>query len=445
MTLGQKLTGLIALAIFAVSVMAMLAQYKLVTGDLAARQQALVQSDLDGFAALYDQRRVIAVRQAIEFRKISDPGQDLFAILLDRDGVVLAATHLDWPDAAGKPLAGETLAPRAFTEGGTRYLGIARGLPGGFALMVGRNATSTEQTSAQMRRIIWMACLAIAIAALILGQIASRMILTRLNRINALADEVAAGDLSARLPGPPAADEFGKLEHHIHHMLDQIEALHRATHHLSDTVAHEMRTPLTRIQTRLARLKTDNADTEALQGEIRSTIRIFDSLLEIARAEAMTGESKGPEMLDLSILLAEVCELYEPVAETRGIRFATEIQDSAMVLGDRNLIAQLVSNLLENALKFTPTGQSVLVALTDTPDRYLMRVEDTGPGLPIGFGAQIFERFSRAGSDPNAPGHGLGMALVKAVALRHGAKLALPGVKKGFAIEIAWPKLAENQ
>jgi len=443
LTTAQRLAAAIAGAVLLVSALALVTQYVLVKRDLMARQTTLVQADLAGFAALYDQRRIIAVRQAIEFRLAQDSTADMAIALWDRRSEPLAGNIQNWPPRGMVvPAEGATTPVQFVTLGDQPYLGTARMLAGGFALMVARSTASMNAVLAQMRRLIAAALAAIAVIGALTGHFASRWILRKITRINALADQVAGGDLSARLPGPADPDEFGTLQRHFHHMLDRVEALNRATHHLSDTVAHELRTPLTRIQARLSRLNAGN-DSAALQEEIRSTVRIFDSLLEIARAEAEEGQGTALP-LNLSDLLVEICELYEPLADTLDIAFRTDIAPAVTILGDRNLIAQLISNLLDNALKFSPPGQSVTVSLAADDPRHLMRVSDTGRGLPPGFEAHLFDRFARADPTGAAPGHGLGLALVKAVALRHGAKLSLPATDKGFAIEIAWPKVVET-
>jgi len=444
LTAGQRLTAAIALVIALVSVAGLALQYRLIARDLDRRQRELVAADLAGFAALYEQRRVIAVRQAIDYRTLAEPGGALLLALEDRNGTRLAGTAGAWTAALPRPAEGETGALTAFRYEGRSYLGVARVLRGGFPLWLARSTEETDRTLAALRRVILGVLAGVVLAALAAGHLASRWILGRVGRINRLADRVAEGDLTARLPGDRARDEFGLLEAHIHGMLDRIEALHRATNHLSDTIAHEMRTPLTRIQARLARLDLDDTDAEAVMAEIRGTVRMFDSLLEIARAQASVGGRAGPERIDLSGLLAELYDLYEPLAEERGLVFSADIDPGVSILGDRNLVALLVSNLFENALKYTPAGERVAVALRAGPARHPMTVSDTGPGLPPGFEDRLFDRFARAEGQAAAPGHGLGLALGQAVALRHGAKLSLPEVEMGFAIRIDWPSVAET-
>lgn len=441
---ARRLTAVIAASVLAISGLGFAVQYQLVKRDLAERQRQLVEDDLAAFAALYDQRRIIAVRQAIVYYGMAQPQGSVLLALKDRSGNMLAGDEGAWLMQVPLPPEGQRSGVTVFTVGTVRYVGIAQTLPGGFPLWVARSTKAAEETLAQLRDVIFAVIAAVLLTSLAIGHYASRWIMARVTRINRLADQVAAGNLAARLPGDRAADEFGLLERHIHSMLDRIEALNKATGHLSDTIAHEMRTPLTRIQTRLARLDIDGDEAEAVMKEIRDTVRIFDSLLEIARAQGAVGDRPGLTPLDLSDLLAEVFELYEPLAEDRGVSFAADIAPGVTILGDRNLVALLASNLFENALKFTPPGETVTIVLTSGATRHDLTVADTGPGLPPGFEEQAFERFARAPRDTDVPGHGLGLALVQAIALRHGARISLPPVDRGFAIRIAWPSVAEN-
>ncbi|MFV0514526.1 MAG: sensor histidine kinase [Jhaorihella sp.] len=436
---AQRLTALIALSVLAISVLGLGVQYQMIKRDLDIRQRQLVQDDLAAFSTLYEQSRIVAVRQAIVYHGLLRPGGSMLLALHDRSGAVLAGSEGNWVMKVPMPPEGQTSGPVLFSVGSVRYVGIARTLPGGFPLWVARSTRPAEETLAQLRRVIFAVIAAVVLASLAIGHYASRRIMRKVARINRLADRVAGGELSARLGGARAPDEFGLLEKHIHNMLDRIEALNRASGHLSDTIAHEMRTPLTRIQTRLARLDLDGSDAEAVLREIRDTVRIFDSLLEIARAQGAVGDRPGLVPLDLSALVCEVFELYEALAEDRGVTFTADIEPGVTVLGDRNLAAMLVSNLFENALKFTPGGESVTVTLHAGQPRHDLTVADTGPGLPPGFEDRMFERFARAPRDLDIEGHGLGLALVQAIALRHGARISLPPVDRGFSIRIAWP------
>ncbi|MCR8724198.1 sensor histidine kinase [Frigidibacter sp. ROC022] len=442
-----RLTLAVAAGIIVISLAAMVAQYRLTERSLTARQIELLQSDMDAFAALYEQRRIPALRQAMEFRAGTDPFEAIF-LLQDKAGEKLAGNIETWPE--GLPaLASDDFSItglRQFNvilgETLTSYQGVTRMLPGGFPLLVARGTGEVDRTLADLRQMIWVVAAFMVLAALAAGWVVARLVLRRIERLNGLADRVAAGDLAARLPGPRSHDEFGALEGHVHQMLDRIETLNRATHRLSDSIAHELRTPLNRMMQKLQNLKGQDAEIAAIQSEMRGTIRIFDSLLDISSAEAQSGSAAGVVPVDLSQCAAEVFELYEPLGEDKGLNMSIHIDPGLWVLGDRNLIAQLLSNLLDNAIKFTPEGESVTLSLTEGPDRHLLSVTDTGPGLPAEIRDEAFERFVRAERDRTTKGHGLGLALVQAIATRHGARLRLLPVEKGFAVETAWPKLA---
>lgn len=434
-----RMTLLVASGIILMSLGAMGLQYRVTADSLQARQAELLRADLDAFAAQYEQRRIVALRQAVEFRVQSAPADQRIYLLMDRDAK-LAGNIGAWPVGVVAEGGDFTASgAREFEVAGVPYLGVARELPGGFPFLVALSQAETLATLAELRRLIGWVALALVAVSLLAGWGISRAVLGRIGRLNALADRVAGGDLSARLPAPPVQDEFATLQDHVHNMLDRIEALNRATHRLSDAIAHELRTPLNRIQQRLAGLETDQA--AAIQGEIRATIRIFDALLDISAAEAAKGQRPGLVPVDLSELAEEVFDLYEPLAEDQGLVARADIPAGLQVLGERSLLAQLLSNLLDNAIKYCRPGDQITLSLADTDDRIVMELRDTGPGIPEDLRDQMFDRFTRAERDRDRAGHGLGLALVQAIAARHGAKLVLPPTSKGFAIRVLWPKL----
>jgi signal transduction histidine kinase len=433
-----------ALAVTVLSLGAMGLQYRLVAARLMQAQERLLSADLDGFAALYDQRRIIALRQAIDYRVAAATGEEML-LLLDRNGTVLAGTVAGWPTGLTTEGAGFAVDPaRVFADGQTRWLAVARELPGGFPLLVARSLNPVDDTLAAMRRGMLGLLAAMLVAGGLVGWLAARSVMGRIGRVNDLADRVAEGALDARLPGARSDDEFGLLETHVHGMLDRIQNLNRATHRLSDTIAHELRTPLNRMLQKLQRIEGQDDLTDALKAEMRQAIRMFDSLLDISRAEADAGSGGGLVPVDLSAVASEVWELYEPLAEDKGLDAQSSIPPGLQVLGDRNLIAQLLSNLLDNAIKYCAAGDLLTLTLTPDGDRHLMRVADTGPGLPAEMRGEAFERFVRAERDRGIKGHGLGLALVRAIAARHGARLTIPEGVSGFTLEIHWPRLQQS-
>ncbi len=439
-----RLAALMALVVTLLSLGAMALQYRLVEARMMEAQQSLLTADLDGFAALYDQRRIIALRQAIDLRSVASTGREML-LLQDRNGTVLAGTLTEWP--AGLAPVGEGFEADdafEFTTGGGRWLAVARELPGGFPLLVGRTLQPLDDTLAALRRGMLGLLAASLAAGGLFGWLSARSVMRRIGRINDLADRVAEGELDARLPGSRSTDEFGLLETHVHGMLDRIQNLNRATHRLSDTIAHELRTPLNRMLQKLARIEGQEELTDELKADMRQAIRMFDSLLDISRAEADQGSGGGLVPVDLSVVALEVWELYEPLAEDKGLVVEARVAPGLNVLGDRNLIAQMLSNLLDNAIKYCSAGDLLTLKLSNAGDRHLMSVADTGPGLPADLRAEAFERFTRAERDRTIKGHGLGLALVRAIAARHGARLVMPETKGGFALEIHWPRLQHS-
>ncbi len=429
-----------AAAVAGLSLAAMGLQYRLVAHRLTEARRNLLAADLDGLAALYAQRRIIALREAITWRAAA-AGADEMLLLLDRQGRVLAGTLTAWPEGLAPQGADFTVEPaREIELDGARWLVAARELPGGFPLLAGRSLAPAEATLAALRRGMAGLVAALVVAAVGVGWLAARQVMGRIGRLNDLADRVAAGDLEARLPPPRSADEFGLLEHHVHAMLDRIEALNRATHRLSDTIAHEMRTPLNRMLRRLDAIEGQDREVAAIRAEMQQAIRVFDALLDISRAEADQGSGGGLVPVDLSALCGELWELYLPVAEEAGLIATARITAGVTVLGDRNLIAQMLANLLDNAVKYCAAGDRLVLEL-DAGARPILRVADSGPGLPEGVGEEVFERFTRSARarESGIRGHGLGLALVRAIALRHGARLSLPPVEKGLTVAVEWP------
>lgn len=439
------MAALMALAVALLSLAAMLLQYGLVGHRLNEGQRDLLAADLGGFAALYQQRRVIALRQAIEYRTEAGNADEAFR-LADREGRILAGRLPEALAALAPSGDGFSLDPAQEVQvDGARWLAVSRELPGGFALVAGRSLAPVDATLAALRRGMVALMAGLLIAGALVGWLAARQVMGRIGRLNALADRVAAGDLDARLPGPRSRDEFGLLETHVHAMLDRIANLNRATHRLSDTIAHEMRTPLNRMLARLGRIEGQEALADSIRADMRQAIRVFDSLLDISRAEADRGSGGGLVPVDLSQVVAGMWEFYEAAAEEHGLKTGARIAPGLSVLGDRNLLAQMVANLLDNAIKYCAPGDGLRIELGGG-ERIVLRVADTGPGLPPGMGEEVFERFTRAERDRKGAikGHGLGLALVRAIALRHGARLSLPAVERGLTVEIAFPPLAEG-
>nr|WP_272490701.1 HAMP domain-containing sensor histidine kinase [Mesobacterium pallidum] len=422
--LGTALVALVPVALALVGVIVVQDQLRMRLMDEA---QARLAAEVENVAALYEQRRIIAVRQAMEYRS-ANGGNGAIYLLLDRDGAVLGGNLAAWP---------EGLAPgpaSRITLDGRPYLAQAQELRGGFPMAVGVSLAPMEGTLTAMWRVFVVFGAVMLAAGLAGAALVALRAQGRVRGMNRRLDAVGAGEMALRLP--EGRDDYGTLARHINAMLDRIGHLFGAHRRLGDAVAHEMRTPLARIRTQLDALDVDEAQRARLDEEIRGAIRLFDALLSIAAVDAETGNRAGLKPLDLSAVCTGIVELYQPVAEDDGRHLTADIAPGLEILGDGQLMSQLVSNLVENGLKYTRPGDTVRVDLRAQGSRIALRVSDDGPGIEAALKADLFEPFTRGAGAADRPGHGLGLSLVRAIALRHGAKLHLPEVKKGFAIEL---------
>jgi signal transduction histidine kinase len=315
-------------------------------------------------------------------------------------------------------------------------------LGGGGVLYIGRLA---QDTSGELIRIAAGAFLFAALSGLVVGPWASRRILRRVSSVNEACDRVKSGDLAARAPGAETNDEFGALAGHVNGMLERIANLVVGLRDVSNRVAHDLRTPMARLKTDLqaAAKATTLEEARSLAGaaaaETDEILQTFEALLDITEVEA--GSDGGLEPVRLDEAAASAVDLYQAVAEDRGValRFAPE---PAPILGERTLIVRLAANLIDNAIKFSPVGGEVRVMAGVSGEECLLVVEDSGPGIPAEERATVMRRFSRGAGSSATPGHGLGLALVAAVAKRHGAKIAFEDLAPGLRLRVTFRRFS---
>ncbi|MBI1328296.1 MAG: HAMP domain-containing protein [Alphaproteobacteria bacterium] len=338
------------------------------------------------------------------------------------------------------------------TSGGTTQVRRARGrafqLKGGFLLLVARDVHERYETERLFTTTLpWTAALMLTLG-LIGGALISRNFLARLDTINRAAREIMAGDLSRRVPAREPGDEFDALSQNLNRMLDRIERLMAGMREVTDSIAHDLRSPLNRLRNRLEDtlhdLPLESPEAIKIEGAVSETDRLigtFNALLLIAEAEAGVAR-EAMEPIELSAIVDGIAELYEPVAEEKGISLSIAPSGRIMVKGNKSLITQALANLLDNAIKYTPESGKVRVELRDTPQGAALSVADSGPGIPAGDRARVIERFVRLEASRNSPGMGLGLSLVAAVARMHEARLELADNMPGLKATIHFPPYA---
>jgi signal transduction histidine kinase len=267
-----------------------------------------------------------------------------------------------------------------------------------------------------------------------------RRILAQAGAISAVATRIMRGDLSQRLPVRNADDEINTLAREINSMLDKIEQLTLGMRTVLDSAAHDLRTPLNRLQATaegaingLAPGSPERKVIERVSTEVDHMRSTLDALLRIALAETGT---VARESVDLSELVASMVELYAPVSEERGIRLESSVDPGAEVQGSRQLLAQALANLLDNAIKFTPDGGRIRVFLKAPDGAPEVVVEDDGPGIPADKRELVLGRRVRLDEARKVPGSGLGLSLVAAVTKLHGARLILDDATPGLRVSL---------
>lgn len=321
-------------------------------------------------------------------------------------------------------------------------------LPGGNRLLVGRDLEERERLNEVLSQAIWLLIGAIVLFGGLGGFLVARRAIARMDRLTETSRAIMAGDLSGRLPLSGSGDEIDRLASNLNAMLVRIDGLMQGMKEVSDNIAHDLRTPLTRLR---------NSAEEALRsastiGEYRASlermieesdglIRIFNALLLIARSEAGSG-TEAFTSVDLSALIGDVAEIYEPSAEEAGGALRTEVEPGLTVRGSRELLGQAVANLLDNAMKYGLPPQAgapaeIFLAAGLKDGLVVIEVRDHGAGIPADQRERAVERFGRLDASRHKPGSGLGLSLVAAVARLHGGRLTLADGEPGLSATLA--------
>jgi len=447
----------LALAILAVSsvgagvVLAIIAwQVVAVVDEEIART---IDAEAKGLTDAYNHDGLVGLYSSIEARK-RQPGSSLYLLT----------------DPAGESLAGnveqiplEVLERRGFIIVNYRTNGpgdhvrqalvrIYR-LPPGFLLLVGHDLGDRARIEGVMVRALAISLVFFAALAALGALFVARNVLKRIDDINTSAQRVMAGDLTGRLPVSGSGDELDRLAESLNAMLQRIGLLMQGLREVSDNIAHDLRTPLTRLRNHAEAALAFSDDPAAYRVALEKTIdesdaliRIFNALLLIARAEA-GGVVDGQSTFELGEAARAVVELYEPIAEEQDVRLTVHIAGPLYVRGNRELIGQTIANLIDNALKYGALGESVTGAVKPEVvvraglfgDAVELTVDDRGPGIPTPDRERVLARFVRLEGSRSRPGSGLGLSLAAAVARMHGGSVELEDNHPGLRVRVILP------
>ncbi|MBW3616261.1 MAG: HAMP domain-containing histidine kinase [Proteobacteria bacterium] len=429
---------LLFLALFAAGAGAFLIYIYLATaGEVNRRARAEINREVQTVNRAYVRGGVNAVNQLVIERSITDP---LYVGLLMRpDGRKISGTLETTP---AEPATGVDDWV-SFSLSGRESVGRQIRLPSGELLFVGVDVEDQRGYVLRVARASWGAGALVLLLGLAGGVLISRRASNYMAGLSGAVSAVRAGDLQARAPLRGTGDEYDELAGGMNDMLDRIEKLMGGVRHAGDAIAHDLRTPLTRLRSRLevalleveaGRGDPQGALEQALQ-DADDLLKTFGAVLAISRLQA-AGQAPDPAPFDAGELAAGVAELYEPVCEDKGVEFLAELDPDLVATGNKAFVAQALANLIDNAVKYTPPGGAVRVrARRRSSGEVEFSVTDTGPGVPEADRARIAQRFVRLENSRSEPGVGLGLSLVAAVAEAHGGRLEItegPGEANGF-------------
>ena len=430
-----------------------------------------VNAEVAGLSEQYERGGIGRLAAVVEIRS-RRPGSSLYLVATPvGQGLAGNVASLE-PGILGQNGWVETAYRRLDAPEGSEHhaLVLVSELDGGFHLLVGRDIEERQRIYEIITTAGRWSMAAVLVLGLGGGFFVSRRILRRVDAITEKSQTIMAGNLSGRLPVAGTGDEIDRLALNVNAMLDRIEGLMRGFKEVSDNVAHDLKTPLTRLRNRceaaLRSARTDADYRAALDSTIEESeglIRTFDALLMIARAES--GEAgRGMGEVDAAEIARGVAELYEPVAEEKGLRLTVEAPGPAVVRGHRELISQALANLLDNAIKYAAPAPQLVAAggagLPDEPpppaitvtagvagERVVLTVADRGPGIPEDQRTHAVERFVRLEQSRSQPGSGLGLSLASAVAHLHHGELRLednaPGLRAVILLPHAGPQRSD--
>lgn len=349
------------------------------------------------------------------------------------------AAKLGWGDVSVRDDPQETGADAEVLKS----LGVS--LPDGGVLVVATDTYDIQELRTRLDRFTIMAGVGITLFALIGGYFIGGLFMRRLDRVNDAIGRVMAGNVAERLPTIGISREFDLLSSNLNAMLDRIGALMDGLRQVTTDIAHDLRTPLSRLRQQLEATREAH-DAECYEASIDSAIEQTDEILAIFRALLRIGTLEGGDgrqyfaTLDLSELIGRVIAAHQPVAEDEGKLLIAEHEAGVMIVGDGELLAQMMTNLVDNAIRHTPTGSRIVSKLERVDSDIVVTISDDGPGIPTEERANVLTRFYRLDRSRNLPGSGLGMSLAAAIAALHYARLELLDNCPGLRIRLTFPR-----
>ena len=413
---------------------------------LDQRMEVALVDEMSGLLGRYRSGGIAAVAELIEREQRRPRYNGFIYVLADAGGDVLVGDLPEVPPGASAPGRGSFelqigTPSRRLWLSRVDTLTIAVG--DRYRLLVGRIAEDRADLRKQYVRAMLWSLLLTAGLGLLLGWWFSQRSLAFVGDVSEAGRRFLRGRWEERIPVSPNDDEYDRLAQMVNACFEEMEHVVRSLRAATDGMAHDLKTPLTRLRSRLELAEMRGADeaqlrqvVEASRRDLDAILRIITGVLEVAKAEAATAENFAT--VDLSEVVREVLELYEPVAEARSIRFESQL-GCGRVHGSRSLLGQMVANLIDNAVKFSPDGAVVNIKVRSSAEGTILCVADSGPGIPSERREDVLARFVRLDDSRSTEGTGLGLSIVNAVARVHRARLELADNQPGLRVTISFP------
>jgi signal transduction histidine kinase len=451
---------LLFLALYAAAASAFLAYiYVATAGEVTRRSEGIVSREMQSLEAVYRRGGFGALNQAIIDRSSGD--HPLLYLLMTSTGKPVSGSIMHSPvrDFGGDPQWASFVLTQNDADGAVvkrPARGLQERLGGGELLFVGADVGESEAIVVKILHALWGAGALVVVLGLAGGVIVSRNVSRNITSLTDVIDAARGGDLRARAAVRGTGDEYDELASGLNDMLERLEGSIGGLRHAGDAIAHDLRSPLTRLRARLevAMIEADagRADPKAALHQALEdadgVLRTFTAVLAIARLEAAV-DAPDQTVFDPGLLAADVAELYEPLCEDKGLEFRAELTPALSLKGNRQFVAQALSNILDNAVKYTPAGGAVMLRVRRRSSGDIeLSVTDTGPGVEEADRERVLQRFVRLEKSRNEPGAGLGLSLVAAVARSHRGHVELaegPGAMEGggpgLRVALVMPKV----
>ena len=328
--------------------------------------------------------------------------------------------------------------------------GVATRLMDGRLLVIGFDTDELEELHDTIVRALSLSLVPMTLLSLGGGMLLTLRAQRRLGEVHVAVDRIMAGALQERLPVRSTSDELGKVSAAVNRMLDKIEYLVHELRGVGDAIAHDLRTPLTRVRIRLERSREEATTRGEFQAATDRAITSVDAALAVIGAVLRISEIEHGQRraafnpVELAGVLTDVAELYEPFAEERGIRLEVQATAGLVVSGDRDLLVEAIGNLVDNAVKFAPAASVVSIKLKSWGNKALVQVIDLGPGIPLEERDRVLQRFYRSEKSRTIEGSGLGLSIVTAVVALHGFEMKIEDARPGCMVEIVCPELLQD-